>query len=312
MPPLSPAQFVLIGAAAIGGLAAIAAAFVPDRHSRVRSRIEGMRAETEEETQSVMPVLSGQLGAMGNKIAGSFLVGPKEEEKIIAQLGAAGISGREKVAIFLSAKLSIAVIMGILGWVFVFVLGIFASTWALRLTMILGCAWVGWRAPDFIVNGIAKRRKQRLRDGISDALDLMVICTESGLGLEQGMDRVARDIEISNPIVAGELKKTTAEMRVLPQMRDALDNLAKRSGLPIVKSVVTTLVQSIQYGTPLGHSLRVLSAEMRAHRMLEIEAKAARLPVLLTLPLILFILPCLFLVVAGPAILNTVRTLAHL
>ncbi len=298
-------QTILLGAAAFGGLLAVAAIALPDRHSRVRNRIEGMKPVTELGPTAVTPAISDRIGVVGDKIVGSFLIGPKEEEKMITLLGSAGISGRDKVAMFVAGKFTLAIIMIVLSWSLVYVTGMFQSTWYMRLLVILFFALAGWRAPDMVIGSFGKRRKRQLRDGVSDALDLMVICTESGLGLEQGMDRVARDIAISNPVVAEELKKTTAEMKVLPQMRDALDNFAKRSGLPIVKSVVTTLVQSIQYGTPLAHSLRVLSAEMRAHRMLEIERKAAQLPVLLTLPLIVFILPCLFLIVAGPAVLNT-------
>jgi tight adherence protein C len=276
---------------------------------RVRNRIDAMKPAPETEVVSIRPVIGEQFGVVGSKIISSALIGPKEEEKMIGLLGSAGISGKDKVAIFVAGKFSLAIIFGVIAYALCYVLGIFATIWYMRLLVILFLAWMGWRIPDSIVGSIGKRRKRRLRDGIADALDLMVICTESGLGLEQGMDRVARDIAISNPVVSEEFRKTTAEMKVLPQMRDSLDNFAKRSGLPIVKSVVTTLVQSIQYGTPLAHALRVLSAEMRAHRMLEIERKAAQLPVLLTLPLIMFILPCLFLVVAGPAVLNTLTTM---
>ncbi|HLY54167.1 MAG TPA: type II secretion system F family protein [Stellaceae bacterium] len=304
---------LLLGAAAVGGVMAVAAIALPDRHSRIRTRLDAMKpvvAEGAGPGGPAAPAIGERMSSLGDKIIGSFLIGPKEQEKMVELLGSAGISGKDKVAMFVAGKFTLAIILIVLSWVLVYVTGLFQSTWYMRVLIILVFALVGWRAPDMVVNSFGTRRKRRLRDGISDALDLMVICTEAGLGLEQGMDRVARDIAVSNPVVSEELKKTTAEMKVLPQMRDALDNFAKRSGLPIVKSVVTTLVQSIQYGTPLSHSLRVLSGEMRAHRMLEIERKAAQLPVLLTLPLIMFILPCLFLIVAGPAVLNTIATFA--
>jgi tight adherence protein C len=303
-------QIVFLGAAALSGLMVVAAIAIPDTNARVRNRLDAMKPAPETGAAAIAPKLGEQIGSLGDKLVGSALIGPKEEEKLITLLGAAGISGKDKVAMFVAGKLTLAIIMAVLTWSLAYVLGIFQSVWYMRLMVVLAGTLFGWRAPDMVVSSLGNRRKRQLRDGIADALDLMVICTESGLGLEQGMDRVARDIGISNPVVAEELKKTTSEMKVLPQMRDALDNLAKRSGLPIVKSVVTTLVQSIQYGTPLAHSLRVLSAEMRAHRMLEIERKAAQLPVLLTLPLIVFILPCLFIVVAGPAVLNSMATLA--
>jgi tight adherence protein C len=304
-------QMVFLGAAALGGLMAVLAIALPDTNARVRNRLDAMKPVPEVGVAGAMaPQIGERIGALGDKLVGSSLIGPAEEEKLITLLGSAGISGRDKVAMFVAIKLTLAVIFSVLFWSLAYVLGIFQSVWYMRIMVVLFGLLLGWRLPDMVVGSLGNRRKRQLRDGVADALDLMVICTESGLGLEQGMDRVARDIGISNPVVAEELRKTTSEMKVLPQMRDALDNLAKRSGLPIVKSVVTTLVQSIQYGTPLAHSLRVLSAEMRAHRMLEIERKAAQLPVLLTLPLIMFILPCLFIVVAGPAVLNSIRNIA--
>ena len=305
-------ETILLAAAAVGGVMAVAAIALPDRHSRIRTRLDAMKPVIAEGAGPgpAGPAIGERMSSLGDKIIGSFLIGPKEQEKMVELLGSSGISGKDKVAMFVAGKFTLAIILIVLSWVLVYVTGLFQSTWYMRVLIILVFALVGWRAPDMVISSFGTRRKRRLRDGVADALDLMVICTEAGLGLEQGMDRVARDIAVSNPIVSEEFKKTTAEMKVLPQMRDALDNFAKRSGLPIVKSVVTTLVQSIQYGTPLSHSLRVLSSEMRAHRMLEIERKAAQLPVLLTLPLILFILPCLFLIVAGPAVLNTIATFA--
>lgn len=301
---MTPGEMVIIGAGGLGVLASIMAIAVPDKHSRVQDRLDAMLPEKTAEEEETTPIVVERFGAAGKKIAGSFLIGPKEQEKMIFLLGSAGIAGKEKLAAFLSTKLTLAIVFAVLASVLVYTTGLFRDMLPVRLIVILGLALIGWRLPDMWVSRIAAGRKKKLREGIADALDLMVICTEAGLGLEQGMDRVARDLAIANPVVSGELRKTVAEMRMLPQMRDALDNFAKRSDLQIIRSIVTTLVQAIQYGTPLAHSLRVLSAEMRAHRMLELEARAARLPVLMTLPLILFILPCLFLIVAGPAMLN--------
>ena len=170
-------------------------------------------------------------------------------------------------------------------------------------------AAIGWYIPTLVINQFATTRRAQLEQGIADALDLLVICVEAGLGLEQALDRVSRDIAEANPVVSEELALTVAEMRVMPQIRDALDNFARRSNVAAIKSVMTTLIQAVQYGTPLSNSLRVLAAEMRTHRMMRIEEKAARLPVLMTIPLIIFILPCLFIVIGGPALLGVMDTI---
>jgi len=301
---LTATQAVIVVGGGLGVFASIAALAWPDGGNRVRDRLDAMLPEERRDSGDVAPAITESFTAAGRKLAGSFLIGAKEQAKMIDLLGSAGIAGKEKFAVFISTKITLAIVLCFLTSILVYTTGLFASAWIMRAVLIVGLAYVGFKLPDIYVGRLAKARRKKLKEGISDALDLMVICTEAGLGLEQGMDRVSRDLAIANPVVSEELAKTVAEMRVLPQMRDALDNFARRSNLPMIRSVVTTLVQAIQYGTPLSQSLRVLSAEMRAHRMLELEAKAARLPVLLTLPLILFILPCLFLIVAGPAMMN--------
>jgi tight adherence protein C len=136
-----------------------------------------------------------------------------------------------------------------------------------------------------------------------------VICAEAGLGLEQAVGVVGRDLHASAPEVADEFAATASEMRVLPDRRVALENLAERTGLNTLRSMVSTLNQSIRYGTPLAESLRVLAAEMRTVRVVRFEERAARLPVLLTLPMMVFIMPCLFLVLGGPIALHAIDAL---
>jgi tight adherence protein C len=136
-----------------------------------------------------------------------------------------------------------------------------------------------------------------------------VICTEAGLGLEPAIERVALEIAPAHPAVAEELTNTAHEMRVNADRRAALANLGLRTGLQSLRRLGATLIQTMQYGTPLSQALRVLAAEMRQEAMTRFEARAARLPVLLTVPMIVFILPCVFLIVGGPAVVAVIQAL---
>jgi tight adherence protein C len=160
--------------------------------------------------------------------------------------------------------------------------------------------------PDIVLSRLAARRQVRLEQGLPDALDLLVFCAEAGLSLDQAIEQVAQDLRSSSPDVAGEFAAAAAEMRVLPDRSKALENLAQRAGLASLRSIVATLNQSIRFGTPLSDSLRVLAAEMRTERLARYEERAARLPVLLALPLMGFILPSMMIVVGTPLILRMV------
>jgi tight adherence protein C len=143
-----------------------------------------------------------------------------------------------------------------------------------------------------------------LRRGVPDALDLLVVCSEAGMGLESALEHVSQEIRHSNPAISVALSKLLDELRVLPDRRDAFRNFADRTGVEGARRVATMLGQSMQYGTPLSQALRTVALDLRRERMIALEAKAVRLPVLLVMPLILFIMPSLFIVLAGPAILH--------
>jgi tight adherence protein C len=170
---------------------------------------------------------------------------------------------------------------------------------------------VGLLAPDYIIKAIRSRYLKQVEAGLADALDMMVICAEAGLGLEPSLARVAREIGHAHPAIAAELTQTVSELRLSADTAAALGGIGTRTGLEGLKRVASVLAQTLRYGTPLGQALRVLSAEMRQETMVRFEARAARLPVLLTLPMIAFILPCLFLIVGGPAIVQTLHAMHH-
>ena len=165
-------------------------------------------------------------------------------------------------------------------------------------------ALIGFYAPDMFVNNMIARRQQSIMRAFPDALDLMLICVESGMSIESAFTRVASEIGSQSAELAEELALTTAELSYLPDRRQAFDNLAKRCGHAGVRSVATALNQAEKYGTPLGAALRVTATENREMRMQEAERKAASLPAKLTVPMIIFFLPCLFVVIMGPAILT--------
>ena len=160
---------------------------------------------------------------------------------------------------------------------------------------------IGYKGPDVFVRNLIARRTDRIRKGLPDALDLLVICAEAGLTVDAAFNRVARELGRGYPELGDEFALTAIELAFLHDRRQAFDNLATRVDLPAIKGVATTMVQTERYGTPLASALRVLSAEFRHERMMRAEEKAARLPAIMTVPLILFILPVLFIVILGPA-----------
>src|SRR5690606_31613991 len=163
----------------------------------------------------------------------------------------------------------------------------------------------------YVKNATTKRQKA-LRKQLPDGLDLLVICAEAGLGLDAAFSRVSKEMVKSSPELADEVGLTSIELSFLPERRQALQNLSERTNMPEFRGVVNTLMQTEKYGTPLAQSLRVLSAEFRNERLLRAEEKAARLPAILTVPMIIFILPALFIVLIGPAILRAVDALSSI
>jgi tight adherence protein C len=160
---------------------------------------------------------------------------------------------------------------------------------------------LSYKAPDLYIGNKVTKRSQAIRKGLPDALDLLVICAEAGLTVDAAFSRVAKELGRGYPELGDEFQLTAIELSFLTERRMAFENLAMRVKLDAVRGVVTTMIQTEKYGTPLASALRVLSAEFRNERMMRAEEKAARLPAIMTVPLILFILPVLFVVILGPA-----------
>ncbi len=246
------------------------------------------------------PLLVRFVAAFGALLGRNNFVQARLAVSMRATLAAAGFRGQHAFSLFLGSKVLLLLTLPLTAYLL-----IPANTSVVYSNiMLLTSVVVGMMAPEFFI----KRRRGKyiaaLEVGLSDALDLMVICVESGLGLEPAIERVGQEVKSAHSEVALEFELTTNEMRVVADRRVALLNLGLRTGLEPLKRLSTTLIQTLQYGTPLASALRVLSAELRGETMTRFEAKAAKLPVLLTVPMILFILPCLFMVVGGPAIVQ--------
>jgi tight adherence protein C len=249
---------------------------------------------------------------LGNWLAATPIIGVAEQQRLLKVLASAGLAGQGNLATFAASKLCAALAWATLVWFFIEWRHWFAASAAIRMAVLFGALMVGWRIPDFVLKRLAKQRRLYLEQGIPDALDLLVVCAEAGLTLNQAIEQVSRDLQRSSPVVAEEFAATAVQMRVLPDAAQALDNLAERTGLDTLRSLIATLKQSIKFGTPLAESLRMLAAEMRATRQARFEEKAARLPVLLAIPMMLFILPCLLLVIGTPIALRLADTISHI
>jgi tight adherence protein C len=214
----------------------------------------------------------------------------------------AGIRSKEYAVAVIFGRLVLPIVCG--GPMLYLVYGTdMFSTWSplKAYGLVAGSFILAYKAPDLYLNNKIKKRSDAIRKGLPDALDLLVICAEAGLTVDAAFGRVARELGKAYPELGDEFTLTAIELGFLAERRQAFENLASRVKLDAVKGVVTTMIQTEKYGTPLASALRVLSAEFRNERMMRAEEKAARLPAIMTIPLILFILPTLFVVILGPA-----------
>ncbi|MDF3073415.1 MAG: putative Flp pilus assembly protein TadC [Alphaproteobacteria bacterium] len=231
-------------------------------------------------------------------------------EKAAVKLTQAGLRGKNVMVYFMFARLALPFVFGVKGmmlfkWMPLWKMKDFSST-----LFVLGAVVLGALAPAIYVANMRERRKQQLEKAIPDCLDLLVIAAEAGLSLDAAFQRVAHELGPAWPEMAEELQLTSIELTFLDDRRRAMENFVLRTDLDSIRAVINTLRQTEKYGTPLSQSLRVLSAEFRDNRMMKAEEKAARLPVLMTLPMVAFILPPLFVVLIGPAILSMIDHLS--
>lgn len=315
--PFSPETAITV----MAGLAAFAivwavwsALVVPDlmsvRARRLRRRQDELRAgmlSTRRQTQHK----AAAVGLMRRVTQRLNLLKTKTGTKTIERLSQAGWRSKDALVVFLFMKLVLPFVFTA-GTFFLFnVMQLVELDGTMSMLVPIAGLGLGAYAPEiFVKNAIGKRQKL-IREGLPDAIDLLVICAEAGLSLDAALNRVSHEVQRASPEIADEVGLTAVELGFLPERRQALDNLLKRCPLPAVRGIVNTLLQTEKYGTPLANALRVLAAEYREERMLRAEAKAARLPALLTVPMIVFIMPSLFIVIIGPAAIGIVDNLIN-
>jgi len=231
-----------------------------------------------------------------------------EAHELRMKLARAGWRGQSAAANFIFARLAIPIVVLVLSMIYV--TGVFSGKpLIVKLLAIAAATGFGVYLPQLMLTNRIQKRQQALTRAFPDTLDLMVICVESGLSIEAAFAKASEQMAESAPIMAEELGLTTAELAFLGDRRQAYENLAARTGLPSFKSLASTLSQAEKYGTPVAVGLRVIAQENRDTRMAAAEKKAAALPAKLTVPMILFFLPVLFLIIAGPAAIQIMETI---
>jgi tight adherence protein C len=279
-------------------------------HRRVDARIASVRAgrvQGRKQNAGARHLLEFVSG-VGVGILRSGMLSSQAIRELTHKLATAGIRNSNAVGVFIGVK--ILLLIGLPTVTFIVLHGLISLTF-LRNALVVGATVGGLLLPDMCLGFLRKRYQTALDRGLPDALDMMVMCAESGLSLEPTIARVGVEIEPAHPQIASELLLTSQEFQMSADSHVVLTNLGERTDLTGMRRVCSTLSQTLQYGTPLSDALRVLSSEMRAEALTRFEEKAARLPVLLTVPMILFILPSLFLIVGGPAVMQVLNLMKN-
>jgi len=307
---IQPEQVVtiLVALSAFATVLTIAAPYL--QGDKLRTRMKSVSSERERLKNAHKAMLAAGEGRLRERaktglatqlVEGLNLRHLFQAEGSRALLRQAGYRSERHLITFLAIRAVSPIILGIL--VFVYSSTVFADrvSPSMRLVATMIGVIAGFYIPNLFLKNMMQRRQESIKRAWSDALDLLLICVESGMSIEAALQRVSREIGSQSVPLAEELTLTTAELSYLQDRRKAFDNLGRRTGLSIVKSVVTSLIQSERYGTPLGQALRVLAQENRDMRMSEAEKKAAALPPKLTVPMVLFFLPVIFIVILGPS-----------
>jgi tight adherence protein C len=302
---------ILVLAAAVALTAAFRLWRIAQRERR-HPRLEQLRGGTADQNAEDQPSRQRWYGWLGTIVAGSSFVGRSEQQRLLDVLAGAGFRAHGSLAALVTTKVCGAVGLAGLAGLFLEWRGLLLGSPIALSIVIVAALMLGWRLPDMALGRLAARRRLRVEQGMPDALDLLVICAEAGLSLDQAIEQVSRDLRSAHPEIAEEFATTAAEMRVVTDRGAALENMVRRTRLEMLRGITATLTQAIRFGTPLAESLRMLAAEMRTARVLRIEERAARLPVLLTIPMMTFILPALFIVIGTPVVLRIYDFFKHL
>ena len=227
-----------------------------------------------------------------------------DTEEVRDRLKMAGLRGQAPLVAYMVFRLFMPISVTIGALIYMFFLANYEYPPIVKIGISLGIGYIGYFLPNVFVQNQISKRQQSVKGAFPDALDMLLICVQSGMSVEAAFQKVGAEIGPQSLELAEELSLTTAELSYLPERRQAYENLARRTGLPGVKGVSTALIQAERYGTPVGSALRVMAKENRDARMMDAEKKAAALPPKLTVPMIIFFLPVLFVVIIGPALIQ--------
>jgi tight adherence protein C len=227
-----------------------------------------------------------------------------EDPQVVEKLAQAGYRGPKPVSTFYFFRFVLPFVFMALTAFYLFVVKDFGLPVMSRIAISVGGLTLGYYAPNIYISNVAQKRRESVVSAFPDALDLLLICVESGMSIEAAIQKVSQEIGGTSIELAEELTLLTAEISYLPERRQAYEGLARRTNHPGIKSVTTAMIQAERYGTPLGAALRVMAKENRDMRLAGAEKKAAQLPAKLTVPMILFFLPVLFIVILGPAVIK--------
>ena len=308
-------QFLVTALAAIAAFATIVTLGLPylqrdtltERMKAVSERREELRQKQREafaQAGRKGQLRSTPVGFMKQTVDNLKLEKLLESPGMKEKLARAGYRGQGPLVTFMFFRFLMPPVVFVVALVYIFAFAHVQWAWTMKLLAAIGAALFGYYLPDIFVTNRIQARQASIMRAFPDALDLMLICVESGMSIESAFNRVAQEVGSQSVELAEELGLTTAELSYLPDRKVAFQNLADRCGHSGVKAVAAALIQSEKYGTPMGQALRVTAQENREMRMSEAERKAAALPAKLTVPMIVFFLPCLFVVILGPAALT--------
>ncbi|MDP6564134.1 MAG: type II secretion system F family protein [Alphaproteobacteria bacterium] len=310
---------IIIALGSVGAFLTIVAFGLPMLGGdNLQSRLKVVAARREELGQAQRQKYATQASSLRQQTGRSYvtflveklkLVNPAESEGVRNMLARAGMRNQAHLYTYSFFRFVAPIIFGLFTAIYLFLLAKVELDVSMKLVYSFAAAVIGFFLPQILIKNKIANRQKSIQKVFPDALDLMVICIEAGLSMEASFGRVAEELQEQGPELSEELGLTTAELAFLPDRRQALMNFSDRTGLPSVKSLVTALAQAEKYGTPISVSLKVLSQESRDERMSKAEQKAGALPAQLTVPMIAFFLPVLFVVLIGPAIIKTMNTL---
>ena len=304
-------QIIVMVLAAISGFATVMTLAMPAlARDRINARMKVMATERDKMRASRISELnkdkqtklrSAPKGMLAQIVDQLNLRKAFDSDEVRDKLRMAGYRGQAELVFFLFARAVLPIVFFALALLYLFGISKIDQPTPLKFGIALIAAYVGFYAPVMYVSNLTQKRQKSIKRAWPDALDLMLICVESGMSVESAFRKVSEEIGVQSVELAEELMLTTAELSFLPERRQAYENLGTRTGLEGVRAVMTSLIQAERYGTPVGTALRVMAQENRDQRMTEAEKKAAALPPKLTVPMIVFFLPVLFLVILGPA-----------